>query len=79
MDVEFMLSDSLEVRGVTNVIDDATSDCGDDQAVRPKLVLYKTFEEAAQAVDELFNRALQNAGGKYILKLLWSASNDILF
>ena len=31
---------------------------------------YKTFEGAAQAVDDLFNRALQNAGGKYILIIL---------
>ncbi|CAL1708255.1 unnamed protein product [Somion occarium] len=43
MDVEFMLTDSLE-------------------AVRPKLSMYKTFEEAAIAVDEMFNAAFQNAG-----------------
>ncbi|KAI0779890.1 ARM repeat-containing protein [Fomes fomentarius] len=43
MDVEFMLSDSLE-------------------AVRPKLTLFETFEEAALAVDEIFSVALQNAG-----------------
>ncbi|KAI0812376.1 hypothetical protein BC629DRAFT_1472459 [Irpex lacteus] len=43
MDVEFMLSDSIE-------------------AVRPKAVIFKTFEEAAIAVDEMFNVALQNAG-----------------
>ncbi|KZT65935.1 ARM repeat-containing protein [Daedalea quercina L-15889] len=43
MDVEFMLTDSLE-------------------AVRPKLTVLKTFEEAAVAVDEMFATALQNAG-----------------
>ncbi|KAF7984246.1 hypothetical protein HWV62_16072 [Athelia sp. TMB] len=43
MDVEFMLSDSLE-------------------AVRPKLVTLKSLEEAAVAVDEMFNIALQNSG-----------------
>ncbi|KAI0744950.1 ARM repeat-containing protein [Earliella scabrosa] len=43
MDVEFMLSDSLE-------------------AVRPKMTLYKTFEEAAIAVDEMITVALQSAG-----------------
>ncbi|THH26707.1 hypothetical protein EUX98_g7481 [Antrodiella citrinella] len=43
MDVDFMLTDSME-------------------ALRPKLVVAKTFEEAAIAVDELFNSALQNAG-----------------
>ncbi|OJT05098.1 Regulator of nonsense transcripts 2 [Trametes pubescens] len=43
MDVEFMLSDSLE-------------------AVRPRLVMFKTYEEAAVAVDEMFAVAYQNAG-----------------
>ncbi|KAJ7287430.1 transcription factor [Mycena rebaudengoi] len=43
MDVDFMLSDSLE-------------------AVRPKLEMPKTLEEAANAVDEMLNAALQSAG-----------------
>ncbi|KAJ7680426.1 ARM repeat-containing protein [Mycena polygramma] len=43
MDVDFMLSDSLD-------------------AVRPKLEMPKTLEEAANAVDEMFNSAFQNAG-----------------
>ncbi|KIP08451.1 hypothetical protein PHLGIDRAFT_23490 [Phlebiopsis gigantea 11061_1 CR5-6] len=43
MDVEFMVTDSLE-------------------AVRPKLTPFKTFEEAAQVVDEMFNIVLQDAG-----------------
>ncbi|OAX42276.1 ARM repeat-containing protein [Rhizopogon vinicolor AM-OR11-026] len=43
MDVDFMLSDSME-------------------AIRPKLTMYKTLEEAAVAVDDMFNAALQNAG-----------------
>ncbi|KAI9059126.1 ARM repeat-containing protein [Trametes sanguinea] len=32
------------------------------EAVRPKLVMFKTYEEAATAVDEIFAIALQNAG-----------------
>lgn len=43
MDVDFMLSDSLE-------------------ALRPKLVMFKTVEEAAGAVDEMLNSAF-HAGG----------------
>jgi regulator of nonsense transcripts 2 len=43
MDVDFMLSDSIE-------------------AIRPKMTMYKTIEEAAVAVDDMFNAALQNAG-----------------
>ncbi|KAJ7770128.1 ARM repeat-containing protein [Mycena maculata] len=43
MDVDFMLSDSLE-------------------AVRPKLEMVKTLEEAAVAVDEMFNSAFQSTG-----------------
>ena len=35
------------------------------EAVRPKLVQFKTFEEAALAVDEMFNVALQNAGSEF--------------
>ena len=37
---------------------------GGVQAVRPKMVLFKSFEEAAVAVDELLNTALQNAGSE---------------
>ncbi|KJA29027.1 hypothetical protein HYPSUDRAFT_33531 [Hypholoma sublateritium FD-334 SS-4] len=43
MDVDFMLSDSLE-------------------AVRPKLVLAKTLEESAVAVDEMYSSAYQMMG-----------------
>ncbi|KAF9227255.1 ARM repeat-containing protein [Gyrodon lividus] len=43
MDVDFMLSDSLE-------------------AIRPKLTMPKSIEEAAMVVDEMFNTAMQNAG-----------------
>ncbi len=62
IDVDFMLNDSLEV---------GASSAGHGrwtnrfyQAVRPKLVMFKTFEEAANAVDEMFNAAFQNAGRK---------------
>lgn len=44
MDVEFMLTDSLE-------------------ALRPKTVFYKTFEEAAVAVDEMISSALGTLEG----------------
>ncbi|KAF4599781.1 hypothetical protein EYR40_006882 [Pleurotus pulmonarius] len=43
MDIDFMVSDSLE-------------------AVRPRLPLAKNLEEAALAVDEMLNSALQTAG-----------------
>ncbi|KAI0644392.1 ARM repeat-containing protein [Trametes meyenii] len=43
MDVDFMLSDSLE-------------------AVRPKLSMFKGYDEAAVAVDEMFSVIYQNAG-----------------
>jgi regulator of nonsense transcripts 2 len=34
------------------------------KAVRPKLELAKTLEEAANAVDDMFNSAFQTAGKK---------------
>ena len=34
------------------------------QAVRPKLAMPKSIEEAAAAVDEMFNTVMQNAGCK---------------
>ena len=34
------------------------------QALNPKLERFKTFEEAAHAVDDMFNAALQSVGGK---------------
>ncbi|KZT08499.1 transcription factor [Laetiporus sulphureus 93-53] len=43
MDVEFMLTDSIE-------------------AIRPKLNMFKTYEEAASAVDDMFATAFQYAG-----------------
>ncbi|KAI6032951.1 ARM repeat-containing protein [Pisolithus orientalis] len=43
MEVDFMLSDSLE-------------------AVRPNLSMPKSIEEAAKAVDDVFNTVMQNAG-----------------
>lgn len=59
MDVDFMLSDSLEVCSLSiyahlfsNVL----------QAVRPKLEIAKTIEQAAIAVDEMFNSAYQSTG-----------------
>lgn len=43
MDVDFMLTDSLE-------------------AVRPKLEMAKTIEQAALAVDDMFNSTFQTTG-----------------
>ncbi|THH19959.1 hypothetical protein EW146_g1328, partial [Bondarzewia mesenterica] len=43
MDVEFMVTDSLE-------------------AIRPKVAMFKTLEEAAVAVDDMFASAFQSAG-----------------
>jgi regulator of nonsense transcripts 2 len=59
MDVDFMLSDSLEVLASWNISYIAHLAI---QAVRPKLVMYKTVEEAAIAVDEMFTAVFQNAG-----------------
>jgi len=59
MDVDFMLSDSLEVRQI------CSSYCHDFiavQAIRPKLAMPGSIEEAATAVDEMFNTVMQNAG-----------------
>ena len=39
------------------------------EAVRPKLVQFKSFEEAAVAVDEMFNVVFQNAGGESGFKI----------
>ncbi|TBU55635.1 transcription factor [Dichomitus squalens] len=43
------------------------------EAVRPKLVQFRNFEEASSAVDEMFNVALQNAG---IARDIGDADND---
>ena len=57
-----MLADSLEVgfscdmaRSGIDII---------SQAIRPKLALFKTLEEAAVAVEEMFALAFQTAGRK---------------
>ena len=57
MDVEFMLSDSMEVRRHVPLPwpDHSTA----LQAVRPKLTFAKSLEEAAVAVDEMINNAFQ--------------------
>jgi hypothetical protein len=61
MDVEFMFSDSLEVSHANGFLE-ISSTTSFLQAVRPKLVIYKTIEEAAVAVDEMFNLAFQSSG-----------------
>ena len=59
MDVDFMLSDSLEVRQVSSFYD---HDLIAVQAIRPKSAVPKSIEEAAAAVDEMFSTVMQNAG-----------------
>ena len=59
MDVDFMLSDSLEVSQRFKFHDRNLIAV---QAVRPKLAMPKSIEEAAAAVDEMFNTVMQNAG-----------------
>lgn len=62
MDVGFMLHDSLEV-GLSPLLFFRPISHG-FKAVRPKLMIFKTFEEAASAVDEMITIALQTAGRK---------------
>ncbi|KAH0827963.1 ARM repeat-containing protein [Lanmaoa asiatica] len=59
MDVDFMLSDSLDVRQICNF---HNHDLTAMQAIRPKLAMPKSIEEAAAVVDEMFNTVMQNAG-----------------
>lgn len=59
MDADFMLSDSLDVWQICNFGD---HDLTAVQAIRPKLAMPKSIEEAAAAVDEMFNTVMQNAG-----------------
>ena len=52
MDVDFMISETMEVRSLYH---DESNDIHDRiQTLRPKLVFVKSFEEAANAVDEMF-------------------------
>lgn len=39
------------------------------QAVRPRHTRFKTFEEVAIAVDEMFSVAFQNAGSESVVPL----------
>lgn len=59
MDVDFMLSDTLDVSQIIIFHD---HDLTAVQAIRPKLAMPKSVEEAAAAVDEMFNTVMQNAG-----------------
>lgn len=62
MDVEFMLTDSLEVCFLCDTAGSGIHMIW--QAIRPKLALFKTLEEAAIAVEEMFALAFQTAGRK---------------
>lgn len=66
MDVDFMVSDSMEVSfvqiGVVHVLTGL-------QAVRPKLIMAKTLEEAAAAVDDMFSSAYQDASMLFSIHL----------
>ena len=55
MDVDFMLSDSLEVRQICSFYD---HDLIAVQVIRPKLAMPKSIEEAAAVVDEMFNTVI---------------------
>jgi regulator of nonsense transcripts 2 len=59
LDVDFMYSDSLEVSNTLSRRPGAELPV---KAVRPRLELAKTIEEAANAVDDMFNSAFQSTG-----------------
>lgn len=63
MEVDFMVSDSLEVRPVALCV--TMDNSSHKKAVRPKLTMPKSIEEAAKAVADIFNVARQNAGREY--------------
>lgn len=58
MDVDFMVSDSMEVSFLQIRTVHVLTGL---QAVRPKLIMAKTLEEAAAAVDDMFSSAYQDA------------------
>ena len=55
MDVDFMVVDTLEVSILLRGVPRLTITL---QALRPKLVLFKSFEDAATAVDEMVNTVM---------------------
>lgn len=57
-----MLTDSLEVCFLCDTAGSGIHMIW--QAIRPKLALFKTLEEAAVAVEEMFALAFQTAGRK---------------
>jgi hypothetical protein len=66
MDVDFMYIDSMEVSTSLFCISTTIPNSFiSPKAIRPKLVVTKSLMEAADAVDEMFNSALQDAGGKH--------------
>jgi hypothetical protein len=52
MDVDFMISETIEVRSLYHGDRNDVHNC--IQTLRPKLAFVKSFEEAANAVDEMF-------------------------
>lgn len=72
MEVDFMLSDSLEV-GYYSILGTRLPTVW--QAVRPKLPMPKSIEEAASAVDVMFNTAMQTAGRMFFPPLLFILSH----
>lgn len=84
MDVEFMVTDSIEVR-FSAILPESSrvvlTDIERNQAIRPKLALFKTVEEAAIAVDEMFTNAYQTAGSQSFFVFTpvpLSSTNNIL-
>lgn len=72
MDVDFMLSDSLDVcchsyrkKNSTQLV---------LQAVRPKMTVYKNIEAAATAVDVMLQQALQDSGCKLFCLYLFRSN-----
>ncbi|KAJ9104356.1 hypothetical protein QFC19_003998 [Naganishia cerealis] len=53
MDVEFMVSDTLEVRAIGSVSHYHRVEGFSFQMLRPKMTPFKTFQEAALAIDEM--------------------------
>jgi hypothetical protein len=72
MDVEFMISDTFEVRIVAWMM--MSYECADrkGKALRPKHVLYKSFEELAPVVDDMLATNMQAGTSKpLILSGMW--------
>jgi hypothetical protein len=74
MEVDFMVNDTLEV-GLPYPIDNfSTLTLVFTQALRPKLVFGKSFEEAATAVDAMFDLVALTGDGMNLSVFMYQAS-----